>query len=283
MGELIEAYRVHLASKSPSAQQAFEYVAKKLVPLSRMRVLTVTGSMWEGWFAESTRGFAESYRRQVRAYVRSMLSGTANHLARDPARPSGVKGPGLELTPEKRQGLKHPRPGPRSRQFRDPWRMERDRLIGHLVAAGFYTGEILAVRFAGDGGIELARNWGRHAAPTSLPPGLDGRLRAYAIGRGIRAGERVFTVSDQWIRHIVARAVRRATETKAPIPKLSSRLRELLRGSSSSVAALAKALDARGDSVYRALRRMKDAVPMHGTRGRGKEGVWSLRAPAPHG
>jgi len=59
---------------------------------------------------------------------------------------------------------------------------------------------------------------------------------------------------------------------------LPFRIRQLLSHGPKTIAAIAADLDSRPGSVYKALRRMKDVVPMHGSKGRGRESVWSLKA-----
>ncbi|MGH7427778.1 MAG: hypothetical protein ACREJ4_05405 [Candidatus Methylomirabilaceae bacterium] len=271
LGELIAAYRTRLAAKTPDAQRAFAFIARKLGPLADRRILTFTAPMWEAWIAEATAGFSDSYRRQTRAYLRAMLQGTAHHLARGPGRQSLAPRAIKNLTPAARVAL-----------TRGPLK-ERHRPIGHLVVAGFQTREILGLRMGSDGRIELGPpNWRRRSVP-SLTPGLEVQLQAYASAKGITVGAPLFPLSAEGIRLIVKRGLGRAGETEPRGPRhtgsLSSRLRELLRPGPQPLTALAAAVDAKSDSAYRALRSMKDAAQVGGLKGRGRESVWSLKAP----
>lgn len=269
LAEMIERYRDHLLGKTPGTLRAFEGVAKALGPLQDRRVLEISSSNWESWIEGATANFSPSHRRQVRGYLLAMLRGTAHWLARGPGRPrvASHKGPALELTPEIQRALKS---APK----------ERSRLIGHLVARGFYVSEIRRFRLADDGRVELPRPaWGRHAAPASIPTDLEARLQRYAVAKGIPAGAPLFPLTDQGIRLIVQRAVRRAGETQAPAGRLSSRLREALQYGPLPLSALAEASGAKPDTVYRVLLRMKDVAQLSGSKGRGHSSVWTLAAP----
>jgi hypothetical protein len=156
----------------------------------------------------------------------------------------------------------------------------RDWLVGHLAVAGFYVKEIVSFGIGSNGQIEVGRpNWRRRSAPR-LSPGLELRLGTYAAENGIRDGGAIFPLSAEGIRLIVKRALSRVGERRDPsMGTLSSCLRELLQPGPQSLTALAQVLGARRGSIYKALRRMTDVSQVGGLKGRGRESVWSLRAP----
>ncbi len=199
LGELVAAYQAHLLTKGADAQRAFARIAVKLAPWAERPVLTITAEEWENWLAEVTASFAPSYRRLTRRYLLASLGGTAHWLAPGPPRPMGTEGTAVDVTDELERALTE---APTE---------ERDRLLGELVLSGWYVREIQRLRLGADGQIELGRpNWRRDAAPSSLSPSLELRLRAYAIRKGIRAGTPLFGLSGTWIRAILARGLRRA-------------------------------------------------------------------------
>ncbi len=269
--DLIERYRRRLEGKSAGARRGFGYIARKLAPLADRRCLTIGAAEWESWLAAATVGLSESYRRQVRAWCRAMLGGVPHCLARGRGRHGLAKRPARKVTPELQRALTETRMS------------QRDQLVVALRVAGFYVGEIVGLRLVSDGGIQSRPNWARRSAP-DLSPGLELRLRAYAADKGIPAGGQIFPLSAEGLRLIVKRALGRADEARSrprrERPSLSVRIREVLHSGPSQLGTLAELVCGNGGSVYKALRRMKDAVQVGGLKGRGRESVWSLAAPA---
>ncbi len=264
LGDLVAAYAGHLRTKTSSAQKAFSVIAEKLGPLAGRPVLSIPPEAWEAWLM--TVGASQGSRELTRRYLLAALRGTPHRMPLGPGRRRIAREPARDLTPDLKQALAM------------TGLSQRDQLVVSLRVAGFHVQEILGLRVADNGGIQVGRpNWHRRSAP-SLSRGLELRLRGYAAEKGIAPGEPLFRLTTEAIRLIIRRSLR--SREARPQANLPSRLRELLGRGPQSLTTLAEASGAKPDSVYRTLRRMNDVMLIHGSRGRHGESVWDLAVPA---
>lgn len=224
LGELIDAYRQHLALGSRHSLRAFDPLSRALDPLRGQEVGAWHAAQWRQWFEEhcqtsSAKPLGPATRNLRYRHLRAMYSYPEKWMGqRDIPNPFGNSG-WRKVAPSPQQRMIPVLSNAQIEEIEKAPRTHRNRLLIRLLAErGRRIGETLAIRAGDFRDLEAGTDDKRvlnfpHTKSgreqwTVLPEALAKDLKIYIRKRGLQPEERVFPVSHQAARAMVHRAAK---------------------------------------------------------------------------